>query len=235
MTYQDDISKKRRYIKDLMDDIALTELNNIDDALQRIIDQPSAVEGWRHYAISHPEIVTYCTDSFIRHHYNFQHTLLLKFSQTNGAHLELRTLHLYLSAFKGRLTEELAPFCHVHTKETYSVDTVPSLQFYKLNTQNAHLQQYNIFLSVEFYRDQSRDSTPQFWAKLCCNEGQLPEQLIDAVDQYPEYKDDLTNPSKGVKLSLDNPTADIDQLLSRLAHIIAQLDCAADGAEASHE
>ena len=230
------VSNKRKYIKYLMDSIQTTDPQKIDTELKRIIEHSNPVGDWRDYVIPYPEVIQYCKESFVRHDEYFQHTLLLKRSQTNGAHLELRTFHLYLSEFKNSKPERLAPFCTVHAKETNAVDSIPSLQFYTLNTTNDQLKQCNIFLSIEFYLNRDIENTPQFWAKLWSNEGYLPEQLTHAINnQCPEYKDDLTNPKRGIKLNLDNPTADIDKLLGKLAQIIAQIDSSPANTGDSHD
>lgn len=233
---QSSLGSKRDYLKNLMDDIDASDLNNVGVALKKIIDNFTPTKTWQSYFVHYPELRKYCTGSFIRHYEHLDHTLLLTRSQTNGAHRELRTFHLYLSEFKNSKPERLAPFCTVHAKETNAVDSIPSLQFYTLNTTNDQLKQCNIFLSIEFYLNRDIENTPQFWAKLWSNEGYLPEQLINAISsQCPEYKDDLTNPKRGIKLNLDNPTADIDQLLGKLAQIIAQIDSSPANTGDSHD
>lgn len=229
-------TQKRKYIKTLMDELQLSDLSQIEIALQRMIERTTPVNMWYSPLIQYPEIIKYCKESFIRYEDYYKHTLLLTRSQTNGAHRELRTFHLYLSEFKNSKPERLAPFCTVHAKETNAVDSIPSLQFYTLNTTNEQLKQCSIFLSIEFYLNRDIEDAPQFWAKLWSNEGYLPEQLTNAINnQCPEYKDDLMNPKRGIKLNLDNPTADIDKLLGKLAQIIAQIDSSPANTGDSHD
>lgn len=228
-------TQKRKYIKALMDDLQLSDLSQIEIALQRMIENTTPVTAWYAPLIQYPEMIKYCKDSFIRYEDYYKHTLLLKRSQTNGSHRELRSYDLYLSDFKDRKVEHLSPFSKVEAVETLSVDTIPALQFLELTTKNPEIKKLKVYLAVEFFCNKDLNPEAQFWAKLLCGTGQLPDTLTQGLFAYPEYKDSLINPKIGIQLNRANPTPEIDQLLSRLAQIIAQLDCAADGAEASHE
>lgn len=228
-------TQKRKYIKALMDDLQLSDLSQIEIALQRIIENTTPVTAWYAPLIQYPEMIDYCEDSFIRHEDYYKHTLLLKRKQTNGSHRELRSYDLYLSEFKDRQVEHLSPFSKVDVVETLSVDTIPALQFLELTTKNAEIKKLNIYLAVEFFCNKKLNPEAQFWAKLLCGTGQLPDTLTQGLFAYPEYQDSLVNPNIGIQLNRENPVPEIDQLLGRLAQIIAQLDCAADGTEANHE
>ncbi|MBA1447024.1 MAG: DUF262 domain-containing protein [Gammaproteobacteria bacterium] len=97
-------SFKRKYVKSLLDDL---NISDVKSSLVGIAANPDDIDEWRKMVVEYPEIVKCCEKTFVRRNMNDETIYLMKRSQTNGAHLELRSYHLYLSKLRHKPKREL--------------------------------------------------------------------------------------------------------------------------------
>lgn len=187
------VTEKRTHLKELMDDL---DVLDIEYSLKKIIASSGVIDEWRRMLVDQPHMFGYCKDRFIRRLENDKVIYLMKRKQTNGAHLELRTYHLYLSLLKNKTPSELYPFNLAKPNETHSADVYPSVYLegfsYEENDINLHFTYHDGFYRSELITSGNSDEiSPQLIIDLT-DYIKVDTQSFDRVEvQFTESDFDL--------------------------------------------
>ncbi|WP_456465269.1 DUF262 domain-containing protein [Desulfurobacterium sp.] len=91
-------SSKKGYLKELLDDLSLTE--NIEKELMDVLKKElKNITGWRKYFIENSNYIAYCEELQLRFNKNGGKIYLLKYKRMNGRHVELHSWHLFNKYF----------------------------------------------------------------------------------------------------------------------------------------
>lgn len=197
------VTEKRAYLKEVMDDI---DLIDIELSLNKIIASSNGIDDWRRMLVEQPKMISYCKDRFIRRLDNDEVIYLMKRKQTNGAHLELRSYHFYLSSLKNKTKEELQPFTSVHFEETYSVDDYPYVYLDGMSFEGK-----NLYLIISY-------ENGGYQSELSTNDGDIPASIVSHLSSY--LKGDIHSQDR---LSIQFKENDFDLGLIQFLRYLATL------------
>lgn len=197
------VTEKRAYLKEVMDDL---DLIDIESSLNKIIASSNSIDDWRRMLVEQPKMISYCKDRFIRRLDNDEVIYLMKRKQTNGAHLELRSYHFYLSSLKNKTEEELQPFTSVRFEETYSVDDYPYVYLDGMSFEDK-----NLYLIISY-------ENGGYQAELSTNDGDIPTGIVSHLASY--LKGDINSQDR---LSIQFKENDFDLGLIQFLRYLADL------------
>jgi hypothetical protein len=172
----DSVEMKRRYVKDLLDQIDL----NIGPAesLTSVIAQTHPIDEWRQAIVSNYEVVEYCRNRMIRW-LSPDRVYLLRKSRMNGEHAELFTYQLQSGPLSQKLeTGDLAPFDVLRYQPVNTDADEPSVRL------EYSSDDVMVVLSI-FTRDGG------FLLKLFNQFGQLPALLTEDLTGNPIFKEEM--------------------------------------------
>lgn len=201
------VTEKRAYLKEVMDDL---DLQDIEASLKKIIESSGSIDEWRRMLVDQPQMFGYCKDRFIRRLENDEVIYLMKRKQTNGAHLELRTYHLYLSLLKSKTELELYPFKSAKLEETYSADDYPSVYLDGMIYEGK-----TIYLEITYANECYR-------TVLMTDDGEVPLSLINHVADYINGE---VHPTERLEVQFKEKDFDLGltKFLGHLATFVADL------------
>lgn len=200
------VTEKRVYLKELMDDL---DLLDIEASLKKIIASSDGIEEWRRMLVDQPQMISYCKDRFIRR-LNNKTIYLMKRKQTNGAHLELRSYHLYFSLLKNKTAQELHPFTSVEIQEAYSADYVPYVYLDGMSFED------KVLYLIISYEDGG------YQTELAAHDGDIPESIVSYLASY--IKGDAKSPDRlGIQFKENDFDLGLIQFLAHLANLKAEL------------
>lgn len=172
------VTEKRIYLKELMDDLDVLDM---ESSLKKIIASSGSIDEWRKMLVDQPQMIAYCKDKFIRRLNNDDVIYLMKRKQTNGAHLELRTYHLYLSLLKKKTKSQLYPFTYPDLYPTTSGEDYPFAYLEGMKFKNKPIE-----LLISY--DEGKYCT-ELWSEGC-----IPKGLASHVAEYRADKDSSESP-----------------------------------------
>ena len=195
-------SFKRKHVKSLLDEL---NISDVKSSLIGVAANPGEIEEWRKMVVEYPEIIKRCERTFVRRNMNDETIYLMKRSQTNGAHLELRSYYLYLSKLHHKPKRELYPFTCIQPHETYSVDDAPGIKLTGFRIEDIHFE-----LTITYHNR-------GFRVTLATDIEETPEQLLRHVDGFMDSK--TLAGRVVIQLDTEQLEAKLEQLLEHLAEV----------------